>query len=67
MIPHITEELWEKLGNKNFLCYEPWPTPDSQLLHDDIVSIAIQVNGKHRATLPISVSAEEPYIKEQVP
>ena len=51
MLPHIAEEIWAALGHATPLCDTPWPKPDPALLIDDMVTVAIQVNGKLRATL----------------
>jgi leucyl-tRNA synthetase len=44
--PHMAEELWEILGNKTTLAYEPWPSYDESLLVEDTVEIPVQINGK---------------------
>lgn len=44
--PHITEELWEKLGGTESITYEAWPVYDESKLVDSEVEIVIQVNGK---------------------
>jgi leucyl-tRNA synthetase len=54
MIPHITEELWSDLGNKNMLVNEAWPSFNETLTQDDEVVIAIQINGKLRTTFSIA-------------
>ncbi|MDR0302292.1 MAG: class I tRNA ligase family protein, partial [Treponema sp.] len=46
--PHLGEELWEKLGNKNTVSASQWPVYDDALTHDDEVNIVVQVNGKIR-------------------
>ena len=51
--PHIGEELWQKLGGKTTLAYEPWPSFDPDLARKDVVTIAIQVNGKLRETIEV--------------
>jgi leucyl-tRNA synthetase len=51
--PHIAEELWEMIGQKSALSYEPWPTFDPALAKDDQITIAIQVLGKTRGTVEI--------------
>ena len=51
MIPHIAEEMWQQLGHKTVLVDEAWPKADTALLIDDQVTIAVQVNGKLRATI----------------
>ena len=61
MLPHIAEEMWQKLGHKTMLIETPWPKPDPALLIDDTVTIAVQVNGKLRATiiLPRDAAAKD--------
>jgi leucyl-tRNA synthetase len=51
MTPHLAEELWQRLGHKTLLVDEPWPTADATLLVDETVTLAVQVNGKLRATI----------------
>ncbi len=48
--PHLGEELWEKLGNKNTIAYEAWPVYGEDFLKDDAKTIAVMVNGKLRTT-----------------
>jgi leucyl-tRNA synthetase len=50
LAPHITEELWEKIGHKEPLAKQPWPRYDENFLKDSSVEYAVQVNGKVRAT-----------------
>ena len=52
--PHLTEEMWEAMGNKTYLSVEKWPEYDDSKTVDDTVKIAVQVNGKLRATIEIS-------------
>ena len=53
MIPHVAEEMWESLGGTGLLVDQPWPQADESLLHDDHVTIAVQVAGRLRATLTV--------------
>ena len=46
--PHICEEIWEKLGNKEHLSYHPWPNFESELTIDQFIKIGVQINGKRR-------------------
>jgi len=57
--PHISEELWQRLGNAASLAYEPWPAFDEALCRDEIVEIAVQVNGKVRGRIQIAPDAAE--------
>jgi leucyl-tRNA synthetase len=63
--PHMTDELWHDLGNDSFIYNEPWPIYDSAKIVNDIMTIAVQVNGKLRATFEISAEAEEAEVKTQ--
>jgi leucyl-tRNA synthetase len=59
--PHITEELWEALGNDEFLLTQAWPVADEKLMLADVITVVIQVNGKLRGELsvPAGISEEE--------
>ena len=45
MTPHLSEELWEKLGEKTLIAEQPWPMVDDTLLTDDTITMPIQING----------------------
>jgi len=62
--PHMTEELWHGLGNKTSIHLEPWPEYDEDLIKEDVMSIAVQVNGKHRSTVKVVATATEDHVKE---
>jgi len=51
--PHITEELWEKIGNKFSVHQQNWPEYDVNLIKEERATIAIQVNGKLRSTVEV--------------
>jgi leucyl-tRNA synthetase len=57
--PHLAEELWERLGQQDPLAYAPWPEVDPSALVDDTVTIAVQVNGKVRATIEVAADADK--------
>ena len=61
--PHLTEELWERLGHKETIAYEPWPTYDESKLIDESVEIVIQVNGKLRDRIQVPVDIEEDQVR----
>ena len=62
--PHLAEELWEKLGHRASIAYEPWPEADPSLLGADTVTIAVQVNGKRRAEIVVPSDAGEDAVRE---
>ena len=55
-IPHLAEELWELLNQKNELSYVKWPTVEEKYLISDEVSIPVQINGKRRSEITISLN-----------
>ena len=57
--PHLAEEIWERLGEKSLLTYEPWPTFDPQLAKDDMITLAVQVMGKTRGTLEVEPGIDQ--------
>ncbi len=59
MAPHMAEELWEHLGNNTMLTQTPWPLADEALLESDTVTLAVQVNGKMRATITLAADADQ--------
>jgi len=64
--PHVTEEIWhEKLGYTDTIAYEKWPTYDESKLVEDTKDIAVQVNGKVRATITANVDDSDEVILEK--
>jgi len=61
--PHITEELWEELGDLGSIHKEPWPTYDESKIKETTMTIAVQVNGKVRGDFEIASDAEEDTVK----
>ena len=61
MAPHVAEELWEMTGHTKTLAHEAWPAFDPALAKDDTITMAVQVNGKTRATIdvPADISKED--------
>ena len=63
--PHTAEEMWNLLGHSNSLAYEAFPSFDPELAKEDLVTIAIQVNGKMRGKLEVEkeISKEDFFAK----
>ena len=57
--PHITEELWNMLGHDNTVSYEPWPTYDINKTKDDSFEMVVQVNGKVRGKIEVSMETSK--------
>ncbi|MCC7160223.1 leucine--tRNA ligase [Candidatus Nomurabacteria bacterium] len=64
--PHITEELWNMLGEKKTVHLSLWPKVDESLLEDKEIKIVVQINGKVRTEIMINVDESEEEIKKQV-
>lgn len=62
--PHMTEELWEKLGNKKSIHLMPWPKYDPDVLTEDQIEIVIQVNGKLRGKISLQANTSEEDMKQ---
>lgn len=65
LAPHFAEELWEKLGQKDFVVNQPWPTFDPALLVESTVTVVVQVNGKLRGELKVSKDESKESILKQ--
>src|SRR6266436_651804 len=61
--PHLSSELWEKLKLPGQITGQPWPGYDERFLVEDEVEIVIQVNGKVRDRMKMSIQASEEEIK----
>ena len=59
MAPHITEELWNTCGYEGRLYAAKWPEYDEAKTVEDTVEIAVQVNGKTRASVKIARDASK--------
>jgi leucyl-tRNA synthetase len=62
--PHITEELWQKTGQKPSIHKQPWPEYDPELIKDEKMTIVVQVNGKLRDDISVASDAGEEEIKK---
>ena len=58
-MPHLSQELWELIGETNELTYQAWPKYDRDLIISDEIVIPIQINGKRRSEITISVELSE--------
>ncbi|MDP2651425.1 MAG: class I tRNA ligase family protein [bacterium] len=63
--PHITEELWHAIGNQNSIHVQEWPKYDPSKIEEDEVTLAVQVNGKVRASMPVKRDEPEGVVKDK--
>ena len=62
--PHLAEELWARAGNCESIFKAAWPKYDEALLKDDTFVLAVQINGKLRATIEVPSDITEDQAKE---
>jgi len=63
--PHITEEIWQSIGLEGYLHEASWPKYDEEKIKDDVIELPIQVNGKVRGTIKVSVDEPQDKIREK--
>jgi leucyl-tRNA synthetase len=63
--PHLSEELWQGLGQQQLLAEQPWPSFDMALCVDDVIEIGVQVNGKARGRVKLAKDASEEVAKSE--
>jgi leucyl-tRNA synthetase len=62
-VPHIAEEIWHKTGFNSYILQEPWPEYNESLIHQDYITLVVQVNGKLRAKMEVQRDLDEEAIK----
>ncbi|MBP8609264.1 MAG: leucine--tRNA ligase [Syntrophaceae bacterium] len=63
IVPHITEELWQRLGHKNLVSDMAWPEFDPAIASEEEMTIVVQINGKLRSRMTVPVDESEETIK----
>lgn len=63
--PHITDELWERLGGDSSLFTQTWAKVDEEALVEETMTIVVQVNGRVRGRIVVPVGADEESIKQR--
>ena len=60
-VPHIAEEIWERLGHDDSIFHAQWPAHDEELMKDDEIEVPVQINGKTKAviSIPAEISKED--------
>jgi leucyl-tRNA synthetase len=63
--PHISEELWQRLGHDGTITYERWPAWDEKLLREEDIVVPVQVNGKLRARLTVPPTTTDDELRQK--
>ena len=64
IVPHITEELWQMLGHKTLAADVPWPDFDPAIASEEEMTIVVQINGKLRSRMTVTVDEDAEKIKQ---
>ena len=64
LAPHITEELWQALGEGDSIHNQTWPRYDEKLVKEEIITLVIQINGKVRDKIEVEADISEEKAKE---
>ncbi|NBW40823.1 leucine--tRNA ligase [bacterium] len=62
--PHVSEELWERLGHTSSIAYADWPQYDEKYLQENKVTVVIQVNGKKRGLIDVPLDTGDETLKQ---
>ena len=62
--PHLAEEMWARLGHTDLAIKAPWPVFDAKLAEDNVVTIAVQLNGKMRGTFEMPKDAPKEEVEK---
>jgi leucyl-tRNA synthetase len=63
-VPHISAEMWERLGKKTGIFEAEWPVYEEAAMGRDMISMAVQINGKVRSKIDVPSAAGEDEIKK---
>ena len=64
--PHMTEEIYQRIGNDKTIAQTPWPKYDEDKTVEDMIELPIQINGKLRSTIKVELDTPEEKVKELV-
>ena len=62
----MTEEMWQRLGEKEELAYHTWPKYDEEKTVEDLINLPVQINGKLRANVEIQKDEDKESIREKI-
>jgi leucyl-tRNA synthetase len=62
--PHLCEEIWEKLGYKEYVSAYPWPAFDESMIKQSSAELPVHINGKLRGKIIVSAEDGEDEVKK---
>jgi leucyl-tRNA synthetase len=62
--PHFAEELWQRTGHQPSIFFQKWPKWDETYTKADLVTVAVQINGKLRGTITVKAESSEDVVFE---
>jgi len=65
MTPHLSEELWSRLGRDGLVTLAPWPVADPEMRASDTVTMPIQINGKRRAEIEVPKDMDKAEVEKR--
>lgn len=63
-VPHIAEEMWQLIGEKNSIFRSSWPAFDKDALMEDVITMPVQINGRLRSTVEVPFDIKEEALKD---
>ena len=63
--PHLSEEMWARMGKDTLVLNEPWPQGDTKLAEDNVVTLAVQICGKMRGTIEMPKNAPQADVEQK--
>ena len=66
MIPHLAEECWSIIGEKELLSGQNWPIYEEKYIQDDVVQVVIQINGKKRAVIEVEKDSDQDLVIDTI-
>lgn len=63
--PHLSEEMWARMGKDTLVLNEPWPQGDAKLAEDNVVTLAVQICGKMRGTIEMPKDAPQADVEKK--
>ncbi len=62
-VPHLAEEMWQRLGNKESVLRAEWPKYEERFLEEEVITMVIQINGKLRSKVEVPADISEERLK----